>query len=105
MNEDDLANRISLFIAYPTPMLKCVIETTTTYVETNKLTKSVTEWLASIWTACYQTLLVNKKKSTTTNSHIAFCSKVMIVSIILYDHLDPNGASSKSSPINVSIMS
>lgn len=104
MNEDDLANRISLFIAYPTPMLKCVIETTTTYVESNKLTKSVTEWLASIWSACYQTLHCSSKKNNHKSSpkNIAFCSKVMIVSIILYDHIDPNGASCKSSPINVS---
>lgn len=104
MNEDDLANRISLFIAYPTPMLKCVIETTTAYVREHRLTKCITDWLASIWTACYQTLNnSNKKKSAAgvTQGSVAFCSKVMIVCIILYDHIDPNGASAKSSPINV----
>lgn len=100
INQDDLANRISLFIAYPTPMLKCVIETTTKYVQTNRLVQSVSDWLASIWFACFQTLN-NKKK--TTNDNVTFYLKVMVVSIILYDHIDPNGAFSKCSPINVSL--
>ncbi|KAI9359848.1 hypothetical protein BD770DRAFT_419396 [Pilaira anomala] len=107
MNEDDLANRISLFIAYPTPMLNCVIETTTKYVQSNRLVKNVSDWLASIWFACFQNLNNNnKKKSTTTTTiiskeNLSFYLKVMVVSIILYDHIDPNGAFSKYSPINV----
>ncbi|GAA5815522.1 hypothetical protein MFLAVUS_009034 [Mucor flavus] len=108
INEDDLANRISLFIAYPTPMLKCVIETTTKYVQTNRLVKSVSDWLASIWFACFQNLNTNnhnKKKSNqhspSTENNVTFYLKVMVVSIILYDHIDPNGAFSKYSPINV----
>jgi hypothetical protein len=31
-----------------------------------------------------------------------FCLKVMVVSIVLYDHIDPNGAFYRNSPINVS---
>lgn len=100
VNEDDLANRISLFIAYPTPMLKCVIETTTKYVQSNQRVKCTSEWLASIWAACYQTLNTNYKKSN-NRSVDTFCLKVMVVSIILYDHIDPNGAYMKHSPINV----
>ncbi|KAF7731777.1 Protein fam49a [Apophysomyces ossiformis] len=98
MMEDDQANRISLFIAYPTPMLKCVIETTTEYVKENGLQKSVGDCLTALWAACFQT--VNKKK-TTRPEVSAFCLKVMVVSIILYDHIDPNGAFSKNSPINI----
>ncbi|KAI8370011.1 hypothetical protein BD560DRAFT_370500 [Blakeslea trispora] len=99
INEDDLANRISLFIAYPTPMLKCVIDTTTHYVQSNDLVKSVSEWLASIWAACFHTLAVNaKKKNVALDS---FCLKVMVISIVLYDHIDPVGAFVKHSPINV----
>ncbi|KAL9558775.1 hypothetical protein PS6_001104 [Mucor atramentarius] len=100
MNEDDLANRISLFIAYPTPMLKCVIDTTTKYVQSNQLSKCTSEWLASIWAVCYQTLNANYKKSS-SSSVDTFCLKVMVVSIILYDHIDPSGAFAKNSPINV----
>jgi hypothetical protein len=101
INEDDMANRISLFIAYPTPMLNCVIDTTTKYVQANQLNKSVSDWLASIWAACFQALNNNKKKHTSNNHWDSFCLKVMVISIILYDHIDPNGAFSKSSPINV----
>ncbi|RCH81121.1 Protein fam49a [Rhizopus azygosporus] len=99
MDEDDLANRISLFIAYSTPMLKCVIDTTTKYVKSSQLTKSVGEWLSSIWAVCYQTLY--KKKYSNEPTLTSFCLKVMVVSIILYDHIDPQGAFSKYSPINV----
>ncbi|GAN08339.1 FAM49 family protein [Mucor ambiguus] len=100
INEDDLANRISLFIAYPTPMLKCVIDTATKYVQSNQLTKGTSEWLSSIWAVCYQTLNANYKKSS-SGPVDTFCLKVMVVSIILYDHIDPSGAFTKTSPINV----
>ncbi|KAG1472076.1 hypothetical protein G6F56_001754 [Rhizopus delemar] len=98
MDEDDLANRISLFIAYSTPMLKCLIDTTAKYVQSNQSSKSVGEWLASIWAVCYQTLC---KKKLNDPQLISFCLKVMVVTIILYDHVDPQGAFSKCSPINV----
>lgn len=102
MVEDDLANRISLFIAYPTPMLKCVIDTTTEYVKNNRLQRSVSDCLATLWGACFQTV---SKKRTLRPEIVGFCLKVMVVSIILYDHIDPNGAFSKNSPINVSASS
>ncbi|KAL0098155.1 hypothetical protein J3Q64DRAFT_1716975 [Phycomyces blakesleeanus] len=98
MVEDDRANQISLFIAYPTPMMKCVIDTTTEYVEKNELQKSVGECLAALWAACFQT--VSKKRNLNPELS-SFCLKVMVVSIILYDHIDPNGAFSKGSPINI----
>ncbi|KAI9268297.1 hypothetical protein BDA99DRAFT_505438 [Phascolomyces articulosus] len=98
MVEDDQANRISLFIAYPTPMLKCVIDTTTEYVTHNRLQRSVGDCLTAIWAACFQTV---SKKRTLSAEIVGFCLKVMVVSIILYDHIDPNGVFSKSSPINI----
>ncbi|KAI8058971.1 uncharacterized protein B0P05DRAFT_277397 [Gilbertella persicaria] len=98
MIEDDQANHISLFIAYPTPMLKCIIDITAEFVSKNQLQKSVGGWLAALWATCFNT--VSKKKNQ--NPEIsAFCMKVMVVSIILYDHIDPNGAFYKHSPINI----
>lgn len=99
MIEDDQANRISLFIAYPTPMLKCLIETTTLFVNDHNLQKSVGDWLAALWATCFQA--VSKKREHSDMS--SFCMKVMVVSIILYDHIDINGAFYKNSPINVNI--
>lgn len=60
MLEDDQANRMSLFIAYPTPMLKKVIDTITDYVTKNRLQKSVADCLAALWATCYHT--VNKRR-------------------------------------------
>ncbi|ORZ10207.1 hypothetical protein BCR42DRAFT_494694 [Absidia repens] len=88
MVEDDQANKISLFIAYPTPMLKCVIDTTTDYVKKNRLQKGVGECLAAVWSTCFYTV---HKKKTQRPEVSAFCLKVMVVTIILYDHIDPNG--------------
>ncbi|KAI8641787.1 hypothetical protein BD408DRAFT_202134 [Parasitella parasitica] len=98
MIEDDQANRISLFIAYPTPMLKCIIDTTTVFVNNNQLQKSVGDWLAALWSTCFNTVSKKRKQKPETS---AFCMKVMVVSIILYDHIDPNGAFYKNSPINI----
>lgn len=42
----------------------------------------------------------NRSPQPSTNVS-SFCLKVMVVSIILYDHIDSHGAFTKSSPINV----
>jgi hypothetical protein len=60
MIEDDQANRISLFIAYPTPMLKSMIDTITDFVNKNQLQKSVGDCLAALWATCFAT--VSKKR-------------------------------------------
>jgi hypothetical protein len=60
MIEDEQANRISLFIAYPTPMLKCVIDTTANYVLKHSVQKSVCDCLTAIWASCF--LAVSKKR-------------------------------------------
>ncbi|KAI8148379.1 hypothetical protein BJV82DRAFT_591917 [Fennellomyces sp. T-0311] len=102
MLEDDQANRISLFIAYPTPMLKRLIDTSTEFVTKNRLQKSVSDCLAVLWSTCFHT--VNKKgalKSQQLPEGSTFFLKVMVVSIILYDHIDSHGAFTKNSPINI----
>lgn len=98
MIEDEQANNISLFIAYPTPMLKCVIDTITDFVSQQQLQKSVGGCLAALWSNCYTNVSKKKNQNAFTS---AFCMKVMVVSIILYDHIDPNGAFYKHSPINI----
>lgn len=89
--EDELANKISLFYAYPTPMLKTV----TDVAEKNNLGKGVSECLSGLAAACYHS--VTKGRTQRTD----FCLRVMVVSIILYDHIDPQGAFNKQSPINI----
>jgi len=94
MIEDELANRISLFYAYPTPMLKTVTDVTALFAKNNS-GGSVSECLSGLAAACYHA--VTKRRTQQTD----FCLRVMVVSIILYDHIDPQGAFNKQSPINI----
>ncbi|CAG8516114.1 11125_t:CDS:2 [Paraglomus brasilianum] len=98
MIEDELANRISLFYAYPTPMLKTVTDVTALFVAKNNLGRGVSECLSGVAASCYHA--VTKKRAQKPET-IAFCLRVMVVSIILYDHIDPQGAFNKQSPINI----
>ncbi|OZJ05827.1 hypothetical protein BZG36_00942 [Bifiguratus adelaidae] len=96
--EDDVANHISLFIAYPMPMLKSLIHTIADFVMERQLQKGVCDCLATLWAACYNSVAKARVKSPEA---VAFRLKVMVVAIILYDHIDPQGAFSKRSPINI----
>ncbi|KAF9350940.1 Protein fam49a [Mortierella sp. NVP85] len=99
MNEDELANHISMFYAYPTPMLKTVTEVTTKFVDKNNVGRSVSECLATLANVCFHS--VSNKKKPQRPETTAFCLRVMVISIIIYDHIDSQGAFSKSSPINI----
>ncbi|KAF8946491.1 Protein fam49a, partial [Entomortierella lignicola] len=113
MNEDELANQMSMFFAYPTPMLKTVTTVTTEFVSKRKVGRSVSECLATLSEVCYNTVSGNsngnKKNNKNNNNNvkpqkpetIAFCLRVMVIAIIIYDHIDPQGAFIKSSPINI----
>ncbi|KAF9110396.1 Protein fam49a [Mortierella sp. AM989] len=100
MNEDELANHMSMFYAYPTPMLKTVTTVTTEFVGQHHVGRSVSECLATLAAVCYHTVSNNKKKPQKPQT-IAFCLRVMVIAIIIYDHIDPQGAFIKSSPINI----
>ncbi|KAG0297605.1 Protein fam49a [Dissophora globulifera] len=99
MDEDELANHVSMFYAYPTPMLKTVTDATTRFVTINRVGRSVSECLATLASVCYST--VSNKKKPQRPETTAFCLRVMVIAIVIYDHIDPQGAFSKSSPINI----
>ncbi|KAG0050547.1 Protein fam49a [Gryganskiella cystojenkinii] len=118
MNEDELANRLSMFYAYPTPMLKTVTEVTTQFVAKHRVGRSVSECLSTLASVCYHSVSSNTSSSSSSsfkksngNGNVnkvpqrpettAFCLRVMVISIIIYDHIDPQGAFVKSSPINI----
>ncbi|CAH1762566.1 10140_t:CDS:2 [Entrophospora sp. SA101] len=98
MIEDELANKISLFYAYPTPMLKMVTDVTAHLMTKDNLGKGILECLSGLAAACYQTVTRKRYQNPETTS---FCLRVMVVCIILYDHIDPQGAFNKQSPINI----
>jgi hypothetical protein len=97
---DELANRMSLFFAYPTPMMKVLSDTTSKYLagDADIRPEAVTEGLAVMANVCYEMVLNKKFEAEATNM---FCLRAMTGSIILYDHIHPAGAFVKKSPINI----
>ncbi|KJE89016.1 hypothetical protein CAOG_00576 [Capsaspora owczarzaki ATCC 30864] len=102
---DELANRMSLFFATPTPMLFCLVNAVSKFVNDNKKTvpvDNVTECLATIAIIC-QTMVANPDfASRFQNAETSlFCLRVMVGAIILYDHTHSAGAFHKKSVIDV----
>jgi len=97
---DELANRMSLFFAYPTPMMKVLSETTAKFLSehTSVPRENVTTALSTMANVCHD--MVEKKKFTNEDINM-FCLRAMVGSIILFDHIAPQGAFVKKSPINM----
>ncbi|KAK5574939.1 hypothetical protein RB653_010193 [Dictyostelium firmibasis] len=97
---DELANRMSLFFAYPTPMMKVLSETTVKFLsqDTTVPRENVTTALATMANVCHD--MVEKKKFNNEEINM-FCLRAMVGSIILFDHIHPQGAFVKKSSINI----
>jgi len=97
---DELANRMSLFFAYPTPMMKVLSETTAKFLSTDTSVprENVTSALATLANVCHD--MVEGKKFTQENYNL-LSLRAMVGSIILYDHVSEQGAFVKKSPINI----
>jgi len=97
---DELANRMSLFFAYPTPMMNVINETTVKFLgqDTSIPRENVTNALATMANICQEMVEKKKFESDTTNM---FCLRAMTGSIILFDHLHAQGAFCKKSPIHI----
>jgi len=97
---DELANRMSLFFAYPTPMMKVLSETTAKFLANDASVprEHVTLGLSTMANVCHA--MVDKKKFPSENLNM-FCLRAMVGSIILFDHVSEQGAFIKKSPINM----
>jgi len=97
--KDDLANRMSLFYAYPTPMMKCLGETTQKFLSSNpRLNEAVHLTLATMANSC--NFMVEKRKFESESTNL-FCLRAMTAAIVLYDHVHPVGAFHKRSSVNI----
>lgn len=98
-NED--ANRMSLFYAHPTPLLRALSDATAKFVSENKEIplENTTDCLSAIANTCRGMIespeFVQRCQDPQT---ITFCQRVMVGSIILYDHVHLLGAFSKKNP-------
>jgi len=97
---DELANRMSLFFAYPTPMMNIVNETTVKFLaqDASVPRENVTTALATMANVCQE--MVAQKKILQDNLNL-FCLRAMTGAVILFDHLHNLGAFSRRSPINI----
>jgi len=99
---DELANRMSLFYAYSTPMFKAVTDSTLTFVGPDSKSgisaAQVSECLSLMTNICYNAV---SKYRVQSQPMISFCLRVMVGCIILFDHIDTEGAFSRGSKINI----
>jgi hypothetical protein len=101
--KDELANRMSLFFAYPTPMMKVLTDTTVTFVNgTNGGTpvdkQQVVSGFSLMANVCLDMVEKARFKNIKTNM---FCLRGMTGAILLVDHVDEHGAFQKKSTINM----
>ncbi|XP_073997567.1 CYFIP-related Rac1 interactor B [Rhodnius prolixus] len=100
----DLANRMSLFYAHATPMLRVLTEATANFVQQNNdiPVENTTETLATMAKVCLRMLespsLVSQFEHEETELLVL---RVMVGLVILYDHVHPQGAFTKSSNLDV----
>ena len=98
--KDELANRMSLFFAYPTPMMNVINGTTAKFLTSHPAVSrdNVTAALQIMANVCEEMVREKKFASEQTNM---FCLRCMVGAIILFDHVDAAGAFGKKSPINM----
>jgi len=100
----EMANRMSLFYAYPTPLLKSISDSTTKFVQGNNdlPVENTTQMFSTLSTLC-RVMIDNADlahKFTNEETKL-FVLSVMVGVIILYDHVHPVGAFSKNSEIDM----
>jgi len=100
----EVANKMSLFYAHPTPMLRSLTNATSMFVEQNKEVpvENTTETLSTMAKVCLRMLespnLVRQFEREETELLVL---RVMVALVILYDHVHPQGAFTKSSTLDI----
>uniref|UniRef100_A0A3B3T9A0 CYFIP related Rac1 interactor B n=1 Tax=Paramormyrops kingsleyae TaxID=1676925 RepID=A0A3B3T9A0_9TELE len=99
---NELANRMSLFYAEATPMLKTLSDATTKFVSENLPIENTTDCLSTMASVCKIMLETPEYRSRFASEETAsFCLRVMVGVIILYDFVHPVGAFAKGSKIDM----
>jgi len=91
--KDELANRMSLFFAYPTPMMNSIIAESGnkfSQEQVNQVTKSL-----GVMAMLCQAMVKGG------DPHDMFLLRCMVGSVILYDHLHPQGAFRRGPDIDI----
>jgi len=96
---DELANAMSLFFAYPTPMMNALIKTTAGLTSSNAITADgLSKFLSRLANSC---LAIVSAKSDSPPADLFLQFRTITGAIILYDHSNPRGAFHKKGPIQI----
>lgn len=101
---NEMANRMSLFYANATPMLKTLSDATTKFVSDNPdlPIENTTDCLSTMASVCKVMLETPEYRSRfASEDTVSFCLRVMVGVIILYDYVHPAGAFTRSSKIDM----
>lgn len=93
---DELANRMSLFYANANPVSKTLVDSTMTYINGQR-NGPVTDLFAVFAGVTYNAVF----HSRVQGELVEYALRVMVGSIILYDHVSAAGAFAKGSKINI----
>jgi len=93
---DDVANKMSLFLAYPTPMMNMLSTQLVPEIQVSK--PEVVGGLAMFANVCLD--MVEKQKFNDRDLNI-FCLRAMTASIILVDHISEDGVFCRRTPVNI----
>jgi hypothetical protein len=93
--DEELANKMSFFFAYPTPMMKVLIDATVDFDKNAKL--RLIDGLSLVCNLCLKSLEVPSENEKA--QMLGLCA--MTGCIILVDHLHDIGAFHKKSPIRI----
>jgi len=92
--DEELANKMSFFFAYPTPMMKVMIDSTTSLDKSER--PRLISGLSMVANVCLQNISVDIGDE---NIMLLLCA--MTGCIILVDHLRDEGAFDKKSPVSI----
>jgi len=100
---DELANRMSLFFAYPTPMMKVLTDTTQKLTQQASVIPQdkvdyITATFSRMANAC-QSMIMNDKYAE--DIIVMLCLRAMTGCIILYDQINPKGAFAPGTTIDI----
>jgi hypothetical protein len=99
--KDELANRMSLFFAYPTPMMKVLTDSTVEFLNNPSSgvnREQVVGGFALMANVCTDMVENHRFDNSKTNM---FCLRASTGSIVIVDHIDDLGAFHKKSSINM----
>jgi len=95
--DEELANKMSFFFAYPTPMMKVMIDSTTGLDKTDR--PRIIAGLSMVANICLQNITGGGAGMGGETIMLLLCA--MTGCIILVDHLREEGAFDKKSPLNI----